>query len=193
MFKLVKIEGSGTNQAEPIRMKTSEYATYRAHCAYMCGDGTIDSLDSESVPTYIALENAEPGEKESILCGGISSADHNDGLSLIKGTVAGGTIGNAATHKLFFLFDAKLPRSCPCGDHDRFCEEYTLACFDHLGICAEIDTGNLCVFTDGTEFFGLSFHAFGEGAPCGRTSEVYLYRPDVVCAAQPGVCPAVSI
>ena len=73
MFKLVKIEGSGTNQAEPIRMKTSEYATYRAHCAYMCGDGTIDSLDSESVPTYIALENAEPGEKESILCYRIQS------------------------------------------------------------------------------------------------------------------------
>ena len=68
MFKLAKIEGSGTNQAEPIRIRTAPDLPYKAFCAYTLFDGFLAEADTEQPPTHIVLENLEPNEKETILC-----------------------------------------------------------------------------------------------------------------------------
>ncbi len=68
MFKLVKIEGSGTNQPEPIRIKTIEDLAYRAGCAYTLYSGSLMQADSTMMPTHVALENLEANTKDTVLC-----------------------------------------------------------------------------------------------------------------------------
>ena len=68
MLKLVKIEGSGTNQPEPIKLRTADNMVYKANCAYVMADGILYPLDSEGYPTHIAVENARTEEKDSVTC-----------------------------------------------------------------------------------------------------------------------------
>ena len=68
MFKLVKIEGSGSNQAEPVRIKTAPSTLYRANCAYAILDGYLVEPGSDFAPTHIALESLDRDEKETLLC-----------------------------------------------------------------------------------------------------------------------------
>ena len=68
MFKLAKIEGSGTNQAEPIRIPTAPSLPYKAFCAYTNIDGFLADTTNDAPPTHIALENLGPDEKDTVLC-----------------------------------------------------------------------------------------------------------------------------
>ena len=69
MFKLVKIEGAGTNQGEPIRIKTSPGTEYKYGYPYSLFDGFLIPSEAEMRPTHIVLENIGANEdKESVLC-----------------------------------------------------------------------------------------------------------------------------
>jgi len=68
MFKLIKIEGSGSNQAEPIRIKSGPGISYKYGCAYVLCDGFLTNAEPNVLPTHIALENLGYDEKETVLC-----------------------------------------------------------------------------------------------------------------------------
>ena len=68
MFKLVKIENSGTNYPEPIRMKVLDTERYYAGAAYELSSGYLMPIGETSMPTHVAIEGYEPGNKNSILC-----------------------------------------------------------------------------------------------------------------------------
>jgi hypothetical protein len=67
MFKLVKIEGSGTNHGEPIKIRTASGVTYKHGCPYVLIDGFLGMVEEGTVPTHIVLENATGDEKDYIL------------------------------------------------------------------------------------------------------------------------------
>ena len=67
MFKLVKIEGSGTNQPEPIRLPVSPETTLKNGCAYILGNERINNCGMNQMPTHIAIESAKAGEKSTAL------------------------------------------------------------------------------------------------------------------------------
>ena len=67
MFKLVKIEGSGTNQPDPIRVIADPSVKYKKNHAYKLIDGILLNLEGVDKPTFIAAENLEPGKKSTVL------------------------------------------------------------------------------------------------------------------------------
>ena len=68
MFKLVKIENSGTNYPEPIKMKVLDTERYYAGAAYELSAGYLTPIGETSIPTHVALESYVPGNKNYILC-----------------------------------------------------------------------------------------------------------------------------
>ncbi len=68
MFKLVKIEGSGTNQPEPVRIATISTIHYKRGHAYAVYDSLLMEASKADLPTHIAIESAAPGEKDELLC-----------------------------------------------------------------------------------------------------------------------------
>lgn len=67
MFKLVKIEGSGTNQPEPIRLPVASNVVLKSGCAYIFTNESINNCNSTQKPTHIAIESAKAGEKSEAL------------------------------------------------------------------------------------------------------------------------------
>ncbi len=68
MFKLLKIESSGSNQPEPVKIKIYNANEYKRGCAYRLYDNYLLHLNEGDRPTHIACENSAVGEKDSILC-----------------------------------------------------------------------------------------------------------------------------
>lgn len=67
MFKLIKIEGSGSNQPEPIRMKCCDGVNYKTNHAYKLCDGSLAEAEDVAAPTHIAIETLKAGEKSTVL------------------------------------------------------------------------------------------------------------------------------
>ena len=68
MFKLAKIEGSGTNQPSPVRLKTREGVEYVSGGAYRLADGELANIDETMLPTHIVIENLKPDSADTVLC-----------------------------------------------------------------------------------------------------------------------------
>ena len=68
MFKLIRIENSGTHQPEPIRIPIHSSLNVRMGGAYILNGDILTAADRYKTPTHVALESAKPGEKDSVLC-----------------------------------------------------------------------------------------------------------------------------
>lgn len=68
MFKLIKIEGSGTNQPEPIRVIADPSVNFKSGFAYTLVQGVLTRSDPYTRPTHVAIESMSEGERSSLLC-----------------------------------------------------------------------------------------------------------------------------
>ena len=68
MFKLIRIENSGTNQPEPVRIPVHPSLNVIIGGAYILEGDRLNAGDRYKTPTHVALESAKPGEKNSVLC-----------------------------------------------------------------------------------------------------------------------------
>ncbi len=68
MFKLIKIENSGTNQPEPIRVPAFYDIGYESGDAYCIRNNVLIPIDDVLVPSHICLETLDYNEKRTVLC-----------------------------------------------------------------------------------------------------------------------------
>ena len=68
MFNVVKIISSGANVPEICRMPTSSSVNYQVGSALVITSGRLQNATATSMPTYIAAESAEAGEKSTLAC-----------------------------------------------------------------------------------------------------------------------------
>ncbi len=67
MFKLIKIQNTGVNVPEPVKMSKNTSAKINIGTALILKNGIVQSAGATETPTHIALENAALEEKK-ILC-----------------------------------------------------------------------------------------------------------------------------
>ncbi len=106
---------------------------------------------------------AEAAEERGLLDGGVTAADHGDGLVAEEGAVAGGAPGHAAAGQALLVGEAELAVAGAHGEDDGLgVVLHVVGVLDHLDLAGEVDGGGVVGDEGGAEALGLPAHLVHE-------------------------------